>query len=201
MTPCCGRRFAGEGARATKIVMVHARPAWALDALRHWLSLVPGVGQLLLWPTFYSGFLAQEQAAGLRGCVYYCGYSTQNLRRRHSVAAMGSLSPAVSSAALVCIHPLIFPFEAAGNNRRRTAPKATSQARRGRLRTAPRNRVLIVGKIRELALYRAEVLRAHGFAATISQSETEARTAIRGGDFDVVVLSYTLSNDAVEEVT
>jgi len=114
---------------------------------------------------------------------------------------MGSLSPAVSSAALVCIHPLIFPFEAAGNNRRRMAPKATSQARQGRLRTAPRNRVLIVGKIRELALYRAEVLRAHGFAATISHSETEARTAIRGGDFDVVVLSYTLSNDAVEEVT
>jgi len=114
---------------------------------------------------------------------------------------MGSFSPTVSSAALVCIQPLIFPFEAAGNNRRRMAPKATSQARQGRLRTAPRNRVLIVGKIRELALYRAEVLRAHGFAATISHSETEARTAIRGGDFDVVVLSYTLSNDAVEEVT
>jgi len=69
------------------------------------------------------------------------------------------------------------------------------------MRSAPRNRVLIVGKIRELALYRAEVLRAHGFAATISHSETEARAAIRGGEFDVVVLSYTLSNDAVEEVT
>lgn len=69
------------------------------------------------------------------------------------------------------------------------------------MRRAPRNRVLIVGKIRELALYRAEVLRAHGFAVSISHSEAEAFAAIRSGGFDVVVLSYTLSNDVVEEVT
>jgi DNA-binding NtrC family response regulator len=68
------------------------------------------------------------------------------------------------------------------------------------MRSAPRNRVLIVGKVRELALYRAEVLRANGFFVSISYSEAEARAAIRNGGFDVVVLSYTLSNDVVEEV-
>ena len=69
------------------------------------------------------------------------------------------------------------------------------------MRSAPRNRVLIVGTIRELALYWAEVLRAHGFAVSISHSEAEALAAIRGGGFDEVVLSYTLSNDVVVEVT
>ena len=114
---------------------------------------------------------------------------------------MGSLSAAVSSAALVYSPPLILPLEAAGSNRRRTAGKANGQASRGRMRRAPRNRVLIVGKIRELALYRAEVLRAHGFAVSISHGEEEALAAIRSGGFDAVVLSYTLSSDVVEEVT
>ena len=76
---------------------------------------------------------------------------------------MGSFSPAVSSAALVYHPHLILPLEAAGNGRRRTASKAYGQASRGRMRMAPRNRVLMFGKMRELALYRAEVLRAHGF--------------------------------------
>jgi hypothetical protein len=113
---------------------------------------------------------------------------------------MGSFSPAVASTASVGNFSVILPLQAAGNNRRRTAPKAHSQASRGRMRTAPRNRVLMFGKIRELALYRAEVLRAHGFAVSISHGEAEARAAIRGGGFDVVLLSYTLSNDVVEEV-
>ena len=65
---------------------------------------------------------------------------------------------------------------------------------------APRNRVLMFGKMRELALYRAEVLRAHGFSVAIPASKTEAIAAIRRADFDVVVLSYTLSNDTVEEI-
>ncbi|HKU23654.1 MAG TPA: hypothetical protein VJQ50_21760 [Terriglobales bacterium] len=58
-----------------------------------------------------------------------------------------------------------------------------------------------MGTLRELALYRAEVLRAHGFAVSISQGDAEVITAIRGGGFDAVVLSYTLSNHVVEEVT
>ena len=113
---------------------------------------------------------------------------------------MGSFSPAVSSAAPVYNPPLIFPFEAAGNNRRRTAPKAGSTVRQRQVRSLPRNRVLMFGKIRELALYRAEVLRAHGFFVAIPDSKGEAIAAIRRGDFDVVVLTYTLSNDTVEEL-
>ncbi|HKW68647.1 MAG TPA: hypothetical protein VJP04_15245 [Terriglobales bacterium] len=65
---------------------------------------------------------------------------------------------------------------------------------------APRNRVLMFGKIRELALYRAEVLQAHGFSVAIPTTRAEAIAAIRRGGFDVVVLSYTLSNDTVEEI-
>lgn len=113
---------------------------------------------------------------------------------------MGSFSPAVSSAAPVYDLSLICPREAASNSRRRTAPKAHRQASRGRMRSAPRNRVLIVGKVRELALYRAEVLRANGFVVSISHNEAEALSAIHSGGLDVVVLSYTLSNDVVEEV-
>lgn len=113
---------------------------------------------------------------------------------------MGTLSPAVSSAAPVYDLSLMFPREAAGNNRRRTASKAHSQASRGRMRSAPRNRVLMFGKIRELALYRAEVLRAHGFSVAIPDSKAEAVAAIRHADFDVAVLTYTLSSETVEEL-
>jgi PleD family two-component response regulator len=113
---------------------------------------------------------------------------------------MGSLSPAVPDSPAAASFSLILPLRAAGNHPRRTAAKAHSGARKGGLRSAPRNRVLIVGTIRELALYRAEVLRAHGFAVSVSHSEGEAFDAIRSCGFDVVVLSYTLSNDVVEEV-
>ena len=114
---------------------------------------------------------------------------------------MGSLSPAVPSAASVCNFPLTLPIEAAGNSRRGTAAKANGRARQGRLRTAPGNRVLMFGKIRELALYRAEVLRSHGFLVSIPDTKAEAIAAIRRGGYDVVVLTYTLSNDTVEELT
>lgn len=113
---------------------------------------------------------------------------------------MGSLSPAVSSTAAVSNPPLIFPLQAGGDNRRRTAPKGYTRASRGRMRSAPRNRILMFGKIRELALYRAEVLRAHGFLVAIPESKAEAVGAIRRGDFDVAVLTYTLSNDTVQEL-
>jgi len=56
-----------KGARG--ILLGAGRPAPLAGAV----AVAAGVGQLLLWPTFYSGFFAQEQAAGLQGCVYYCG--------------------------------------------------------------------------------------------------------------------------------
>jgi len=114
---------------------------------------------------------------------------------------MGSLSPAVPSAAPVCNLPLILPLHAAGTHLRRRAGKVDGQARRGRLRSGPRNRVLLFGKIRELALYRAEVLRAHGFLVAIPETKAETVAAIRQGNYDVAVFTYTLSNDTVEELT
>src|SRR5437016_14013706 len=61
--------------------------------------------------------------------------------------------------------------------------------------------VLLFGKLRELALYRAEVLSNHGFSVNIPNSRTEATAAIRNGGFDAVVLTYTLSSETVEELT
>ena len=63
-----------------------------------------------------------------------------------------------------------------------------------------RNRVLLVGRVRELALYRAEVLRHAGFQVRIPESREEAAALIERGDFDVAVLSYTLSNDTVQQL-
>lgn len=66
--------------------------------------------------------------------------------------------------------------------------------------TSTRNRVLMLGLVRELALYRAEVLRARGFDVTVCTSEEEAVRLIRSHDFDVAVLSYTLPDSTVREL-
>jgi PleD family two-component response regulator len=63
-----------------------------------------------------------------------------------------------------------------------------------------RNRVMIVGRIRELALYRAEVLKHLGFQVSIPQSKEEALDIIRSDGFDVAVLSYTLPSTVVQEI-
>jgi len=62
------------------------------------------------------------------------------------------------------------------------------------------NRVLMFGRIRELALYRAEVLRDRGFQVVTPESREEAVAAIRKGGFDIAVLTYTLSNETVLEL-
>ena len=61
-------------------------------------------------------------------------------------------------------------------------------------------RVLLIGKFRELALYRAEVLRMHGFRVSTPATAAAALEAIRKREFDIVVLSYTLASDVVEEL-
>ena len=113
---------------------------------------------------------------------------------------MGSLSPVVPSAVSASFTLLPLSLCAAGNNRAGSAAKINGRARRGRVRVAPRNRVLMFGKLRELALYRAEVLCAHGFKVTVPASKTDAVNAIRRGGFDVAVFTYTLSSDTVEEL-
>jgi DNA-binding NtrC family response regulator len=56
------------------------------------------------------------------------------------------------------------------------------------------------GRIRELALYRAAVLRDRGFEVTTPHSVEEAIAAIRKGGFDIAVLTYTLSNETVQQL-
>jgi CheY-like chemotaxis protein len=67
-------------------------------------------------------------------------------------------------------------------------------------RNSSANRVLLLGRIQELALYRAEVLRDRGFEVRASTDKDQAIQLIRGKDFDAVVLSYTLSSETVEEL-
>lgn len=62
------------------------------------------------------------------------------------------------------------------------------------------NRVLLLGRVQELALYRAEVLRDRGFSVQVSTAREDSIRLIRRGDFDAVVLSYTLSSETVEEL-
>src|SRR5205823_1018818 len=62
------------------------------------------------------------------------------------------------------------------------------------------NRVLIIGRQRELALYRAEFLRLAGYTVSTPEDVDEAVRIMQGGEFDAIVLSYTLSNDAVERL-
>ena len=66
-------------------------------------------------------------------------------------------------------------------------------------RKAAGTRVLLLGRIRELALYRAEVLRAHGYRVITPATKEDALRTIRSGNFDVAVLTYTLPNELVEE--
>jgi CheY-like chemotaxis protein len=66
--------------------------------------------------------------------------------------------------------------------------------------SAGANRVLLFGSIRELALYRAEVLRTRGFEVVTPRNKQEARDTIRQGQFDVAVLTYTLSSETVLEL-
>jgi hypothetical protein len=74
------------------------------------------------------------------------------------------------------------------------------ERRRSARRKTKGNRVLMFGRIRELALYRAAVLRDRGFDVVTPGTREEAVAAIRGGGFDMAVLSYTLSNEMVQEL-
>lgn len=63
------------------------------------------------------------------------------------------------------------------------------------------NRVLLFSGIFEVALYRAEVLRAHGMEVRTPRSKDEAVAIIQHGEVDVVVLTYTLPSETVHELS
>jgi CheY-like chemotaxis protein len=60
------------------------------------------------------------------------------------------------------------------------------------------NRVLIVGRQRELALYRAEFLRQAGFTVLTAQDVDDAIRILQRAAFDALVLSYTLPSGDVQ---
>ena len=98
-------------------------------------------------------------------------------------------------SATICLLPLMFGYgngEEKSRSERRTSPPKKGPKKNG-------NRVLMLGSIRELALYRAEVLRHHGYNVVAPETEEEALEQIRRGEFDVVVLSYTLPDRTVEK--
>jgi CheY-like chemotaxis protein len=78
-------------------------------------------------------------------------------------------------------------------------PEAAKKSSRSARRAAG-SRVLLVGRIRELALYRAKVLSDSGFSVTIPGDKLETLKIIRHGDFDIAILSYTLPSDMVQEI-
>ncbi len=75
-----------------------------------------------------------------------------------------------------------------------------SQARKANESADRQPIALLVGRYRELALYRAEVLRQMGFEVKVTTTPEEARDAINDGGFEVAILSYTMSSDVVKEL-
>jgi CheY-like chemotaxis protein len=78
------------------------------------------------------------------------------------------------------------PDEPKGKNERASRPKKDG------------NRVLIVGRQRELALYRAEFLRQAGFIVLTAQDVHDAIRILQRAAFDALVLSYTLPGGDVQ---
>jgi hypothetical protein len=88
----------------------------------------------------------------------------------------------------------------AEGGKRTRAARSNGPDGQSKIKSASYGRVLLFGKHRELALYRAEVLRHSGFRVIIPRTRQEAVEAVRHGDFDAAILSYTLSADTVEEL-
>ena len=60
--------------------------------------------------------------------------------------------------------------------------------------------VLMLGKYLELGLYRAEYLRSHGYHVLFPESRPEAIAIVSGGAYDIVILSYSLSDETAIEL-
>ena len=59
----------------------------------------------------------------------------------------------------------------------------------------------MLGQHLELGHYRAEFLKSHGIDVIFPENRQAALAAIRSGGFDVVLLSYSLSDDTAKELT
>jgi DNA-binding response OmpR family regulator len=91
-------------------------------------------------------------------------------------------------------------FPAGKRPRRAGARRRSPRAKQQGDGSASDKRFLLFGRLRELALYRAEVLRQNGFDVITPSDQTEAVAAIESGGWGAVILSYTLSSQTVEEM-
>lgn len=88
-----------------------------------------------------------------------------------------------------------------GKRRASAGPRSRSgQRKKLNNGSASGKKILLLGRLRELALYRAEVLRQYGFEVIIPSNLAEAVVAIESGELGAVILSYTLSSKTVEEM-
>jgi CheY-like chemotaxis protein len=85
-----------------------------------------------------------------------------------------------------------------GNDPRRSGKSFAGKERRSPSRSQAR--VLLLSGMWEVALYRAEVLRGHGLEVLTPRGKEDAIAAIRRGEVDVVVLTYTLPSETVNEL-
>lgn len=100
-----------------------------------------------------------------------------------------------------CLGPVWNPALAADDRSKHRARHAKPSASKSDgLAKVNRNRVLMLGRVRELALYRAEVLRNKGFQVEISLNDEHALDLIRNANYDAVVVSYTLPDDVVRRL-
>ena len=108
-------------------------------------------------------------------------------------------------------YPLLYPGSSLGlvwnpalaaDNRSKHRPSDAkpSNSKSDGTAKASRNRVLMLGRVRELALYRAEVLRNKGFQVEISLNDEHALELIRNANYDAVVVSYTLPDEVVRQL-
>lgn len=96
----------------------------------------------------------------------------------------------------------VSPF-ALGGGTKKPITRGPSQRRdNGRGESADkRPTVLLFGQMRELALYRAEVLQSKGYHVLTPGNRPEVEAAIHAGGFDIAVLSYTLPSATVKEIS
>ena len=90
--------------------------------------------------------------------------------------------------------------ELAAKKTKRPAKVSAGTAQDKREVADTRATVLLFGHLRELALYRAEVLESRGFRVVTPATKPEVETFIRTGKYDIAVLSYTLPSRIVQEM-
>lgn len=93
-------------------------------------------------------------------------------------------------------------YALAGGTRKmltRGTPQRTGKSSGERAKKQPT--VLLFGQMRELALYRAEVLQARGYHVLTPGNRPDVEAAIHAGGFDIAVLSYTLPSATVKDIS